>query len=128
VDRRAKLRAVRLALLLALALAAATASCGRHADEAPAADETSTPARDQAPSANAPRPLTPDERLAEDVKNAMLQAPALASENIQIAVVQGLVVLAGTVSAPHLRDEAVQVAGSVPGVKSVQSKLAVKRH
>jgi hypothetical protein len=118
-------RAALLSLLLALAVG--VPGCGRR-EEAPApADGTSSPAGDAAPSVGAPRPLTPDEKLAEDVKNAMLQAPALASEDIRIATNQGLVVLAGTVSAPHLRDEAVQVAGSVPGVKSVQSKLVVKR-
>ena len=102
-------------------------NCGSALPESSPADEVRNPPGDAAPSVNAPRPLTPDEKLAEDVKSAMLQAPALASENIQIAAVQGLVVLAGSVSAPHLRDEAVQVAGSVPGVKSVQSKLLVKR-
>lgn len=72
-------------------------------------------------------PLTPDEKLAEAVCEAMLQAPALATENIKIAVVQKQVFLTGEVSAPHLRDEAVAVAGSVPGVLSVQSKIHVKR-
>ncbi len=122
----ARWRAAALAVLLPGAVA--TAACGRRTDQAPApTDEPRTPRSDLAPSVNAPRPLTPDEKLAEDVKSAMLQAPALANEDIQIATVQGMVLLAGTVSAPHLRDEAVQVAGSVPGVKSVQSKLVVKR-
>jgi BON domain-containing protein len=123
---RALLRAAALVLLLLGAVV--DGGCGRQTDDAPAsAEQEKRASRDLPPSANTPRPLTADEKLAEDVKNAMLQAPALASEDIQIAVVQGLVVLAGTVSAPHLRDEAVQVAGSVPGVKRVQSKLNVKR-
>ncbi|HEY7462078.1 MAG TPA: BON domain-containing protein [Gemmatimonadota bacterium] len=117
---RDRIAALALATLLGGALTAA--GCGRPPDQA-----GGTPPADRAPSVDAPRPLTPDEKLAEDVRHAMLQAPALAREDIQIATAQGLVVLAGSVSAPHLRDEAVLVAGSVPGVKSVQSKLVVKR-
>jgi hypothetical protein len=117
---RDRIAALALATLLGGAVTAA--GCGRPPDQA-----GETAPADQAPSVDAPRPLTPDEKLAEDVRHAMLQAPALAREDIQIATAQGLVVLAGSVSAPHLRDEAVLVAGSVPGVKSVQSKLVVKR-
>jgi hypothetical protein len=124
--RGAPLRAMALALLLLGTVVGG--GCGRKTDESPgSADEDRRAARELPPSAKIPRPLTADEKLAQDVRNAMLQAPALASEDIQIAVAQGLVVLAGTVSAPHLRDEAVQVAGSVPGVERVQSKLNVKR-
>ncbi len=124
IRARSRGRIAALALATLLGGAVTAAGCGRPPDQA---DETRPAQGDQAPAANAPRPLTPDEKLAEDVRHAMLQAPALAREDIQIATAQGLVVLAGSVSAPHLRDEAVLVAGSVPGVKSVQSKLVVKR-
>ena len=73
------------------------------------------------------RELTPDERLAEQVRQAMLQAPALTREDIKIAVVQSQVFLTGQVAAPHLRDEAVLIAGEVPGVRAVHSKISVGR-
>ena len=78
------------------------------------------------PVAELARPLTPDEQLAEDVRRALEQAPALQKEKIRIAASNGLVLLMGEVSAPHLRDEAVAVAGEVPGVQSVDSKLNVR--
>ena len=106
---------VGLALLLALG---GPAGCRQEEVE----EARPAPPAAQAP----PRELTPDERLAEAVREALLQAPALASENIDISVVQGQVFLAGEVSAPHLRDEAVAVAGSVPGVQGVQSKINVR--
>ena len=101
------------------ALAVALAACGSDPAEEPAP----APAP---PAAAAPEP-SPDERLAEDVRDALLQAPALVREDIRVAVSRGHVLLVGRVSAPHLRDEAVAVAGSVPGVEGVESKLAVGR-
>lgn len=94
--------------------------CGGEPEAAP---EPAVPA----PAAETARELTPDEQLAEDVRAAMAQAPALQTENIEIAVSHRQVFLAGHVSAPHLRDEAVAVAGEVPGVLSVQSKINVRR-
>ncbi|MBA2564826.1 MAG: BON domain-containing protein [Gemmatimonadetes bacterium] len=114
--------------LLAIAAVAACLATSSGCGEGPAADPA--PAEVQVappPAAEAPAPLTPDERLAEEVRQAMLQAPALAREDVRIAVVNGQVFLAGAVAAPHLRDEAVAVAGSVAGVKSVQSKINVGR-
>lgn len=107
------------AILLLLALVTPP-GCGEQPAEEPAAESP-------APGAEAAPELTADEKLAEEVRRAMLQAPALAREEIQIAVVQAQVFLTGQVSAPHLRDEAVAVAGQVPGVEGVQSKINVRR-
>lgn len=97
--------------------------------EEPAAEPAAAPISSDAlpPAVETPVEPGPDEKLAEAVRGAMLQAPALAREDIKIAVVQGQVFLAGEVSAPHLRDEAVAVAGEVPGVLRVQSKISVRR-
>lgn len=117
--RSARTRGVRLlaASILVTALGLAPSGCR---DE-PVEEAPPTPAAEAEPE------LTPDEKLAEHVRQAMLQAPALARENIRIAVAQGKVFLMGEVTAPHLRDEAVAVAGSVPGVTAVDSKINVRR-
>lgn len=109
-----------LATLTPLAIWAA-AACGggpeaaREADRPPAAMPAAVPES------------SPDERLAKAVQQAFLQAPALAGQDIRIAASRGHVLLMGRVSAPHLRDEAVAVAGSVPGVRGVDSRLEVGR-
>jgi BON domain-containing protein len=108
----------RLALCGALAVLLLVPACR----EEPPVDPPPPP-----PPAEAEVELTPDELLAEAVRQAFLQAPALAQQNITIAVVQSQVFLTGDVAAPHLRDEAVAVAGSVSGVKSVESRIRVVR-
>ena len=104
-------------LLLVAALAAAPAC-----REEPAEEAAPVP-----PPAEVSPPLTPDERLAEDVRRALSQAPALGDQEIKISVRQGQVFLFGDVTAGHLRDEAVAIAGNVPGVRGVQSKINVRR-
>jgi hypothetical protein len=107
----------------AAAAAAALLLLGACGGREPEPEEAPPPP----PAAEPVRELTPDERLAEQVRQAMLQAPALNRENVRIAVVRSQVFLTGEVSAPHLRDEAVAVASEVPGVQSVQSKISVAR-
>jgi osmotically-inducible protein OsmY len=70
---------------------------------------------------------SPDEKLAQAVREAILQAPALAGESITVTVSRGEVVLSGEVSAAHLRDEAVAISGDVPGVERVRSEIRVRR-
>jgi osmotically-inducible protein OsmY len=108
---------------LAAAAAGAALVLGACGGREPEPEEPPAPPAEVEPV----RELTPDERLAEQVRQAMLQAPALNRENVRIAVVQGQVFLTGEVSAPHLRDEAVAIAGEVPGVRAVHSKVSVRR-
>lgn len=115
-------RSLSALLLFALTIPAA---CRESPDEQPepGASDAATPSQAPQP----PAPLTPDQELAERVRESLLRAPALARENIEIAVVQQQVFLMGEVSAPHLRDEAVAIAGDVEGVRGVQSRISVAR-
>lgn len=64
-----------------------------------------------------------DEIITARVREAILQEPALQSENIGVETSDGLVRLTGAVSSIIVMEKAVEVAGKVPGVKAVKDEM-----
>ena len=62
-----------------------------------------------------------------DVKAKLLADPEIKSMNISVKTFKDRVVLSGTVHNRHQRHKAVELAGSVKGVRSVTDDLIVKR-
>ena len=86
----------------------------------PASEPTPKPAS----SAAAPQ-ADSDAALAKKVKAALIAESAVNSLEIDVAVADGVATLYGTAASKKLRELAAKVAAAVPGVKSVNNKLAV---
>jgi len=129
------------AAAIGAALALALAACGEDkappkpaAEAAPApqaqplapkAEATPAPAAAPAPAqAEAPKPDA-DQALATAVKAALEADKRLDAQGIDVTAKGGVVTLWGTVAQAKRRSLAVKIAGSVPGVKSVQNNLQV---
>lgn len=67
-----------------------------------------------------------DAAITTKVKSAIIGEPGLKAMQIDVDTVDGVVTLSGTVNAPQNADQAVRVAQTVDGVKSVNNKLSVK--
>ncbi|EHD23278.1 MULTISPECIES: molecular chaperone OsmY [Brenneria] len=67
-----------------------------------------------------------DSATTAKVKSALLEDKAIKSGDISVATTNGVVTLSGFVSSQEVSAHAVQIAGSVEGVKSVSDKLQVK--
>lgn len=82
------------------------------------------PAPKPAPPAAAPQ-ADSNADLARKVKAALVADPAVNALEIDVVVSDGVATLYGTAASKKLRELAAQVAAAVPGVKSVNNKLAV---
>jgi hyperosmotically inducible protein len=103
-------------------------------DQKPPADAVSQPVVVSKPAAEPapkPAPATPapeenaDAALAKKVKSALVADPAVNALEIDVVVSNGVATLYGTAASQKLRQLAATVAAAVPGVKSVNNKLAV---
>jgi hypothetical protein len=68
-----------------------------------------------------------DERITEDINEALTRDPEVDPTNIQVEVQNGEVTLKGTVSDREAKRRAEDIAESCSGVKQVQNQLRVKR-
>lgn len=82
------------------------------------------PAPKPAPAAPAPKENA-DAALAKNIKAALVADPAVNALEIDVVVSDGVATLYGTAASQKLRQLAATVAAAVPGVKSVNNKLAV---
>jgi osmotically-inducible protein OsmY len=73
-----------------------------------------------------PAPAATDVALTAQVRNALLAVPALRARTIHIQAIHGLVRLTGVLNSGELHDRATQVAGGVPGVIAVLSRIAIR--
>ena len=69
--------------------------------------------------------VDPNKELAARVKRALEGEGRIHAAGIDVTAADGKVTLWGTAATPAERVRAVQVAGKVDGVKSVENKLAV---
>ncbi len=67
-----------------------------------------------------------DTVITTKVKAAILKEPTLSSAEINVETFKGIVQLSGFVRSPANISKAVEVAGSVGGVKSVKNSLQLK--
>jgi hyperosmotically inducible periplasmic protein len=80
------------------------------------------------PSAPAPMPkMDPNAELARKVASALRATPGLDALAVDVVAAEGAVTIFGTTDTLESIDKAGKVASSVPGVKSVQNKIAVVR-
>lgn len=68
-----------------------------------------------------------DERIYEDVCEAMTEHPRLDCSDIEVAVEDGEVILTGTVSDPYLKYLAEDITYDVRGVREVLNEIRVRR-
>ncbi|HEU4697576.1 MAG TPA: BON domain-containing protein [Gemmatimonadales bacterium] len=68
----------------------------------------------------------PDDRIAEDVNEALTQHPAIDASDVEVEVHDGVVTLRGTVDDRTAKRLAVDVAESVFGVRDVQSEMRTR--
>ena len=68
-----------------------------------------------------------DERITEDVNEALTRDPDIDPTNVQVEVRNGEVILKGSVSDREAKRRAEDIAESCSGVKEVQNQLRVKR-
>lgn len=68
-----------------------------------------------------------DERIHEDVCEALMQAPSVDASDIEVNVKDGCVTLTGTVEARQDKREAEDIIEDIPGVDDVRNELKVKR-
>ena len=124
--------------LLAAATAAvmtyALSGCGDEPAPKPGASPAPPP---QAAVKTAPQPPAPqqpaaanaqaenDRALAAKVKAALGAAPGLNVHQMDVVSRDGVVTLFGTTETREQREQAARLAAAVPGVQSVESKLAV---
>jgi hypothetical protein len=64
-----------------------------------------------------------DTTLANDIKAKMFSDPDLKASSVDVAVKDGVVTLSGSVSQASVKQKAEQLAGSIPGVKSVNDQV-----
>jgi osmotically-inducible protein OsmY len=69
----------------------------------------------------------PDERIQEDVNEALSQHPDLDASELEVKVSQGEVVLTGTVSDRHAKRLAEDIAESCSGIQDVRNEIRVQR-
>lgn len=67
-----------------------------------------------------------DTVITAKVKAAVLNEPSLKSAEINVETFKGVVQLSGFVSSPANVNKAIEVAGNVPGVKSVKNDMRLK--
>lgn len=87
----------------------------------PQAEAKPAPARPEAPGAQE----AADTALAGKVKAALVAEPLLKAHGIDVVARNGAITLFGTAESKMKRDMAENVAKAVPGVKSVENRLAV---
>jgi hypothetical protein len=128
-----------LVALIAIAVALGITACGKDetaksAAQPPAQSPPTQPApapktavaAPATPAAAAkPAALDPDKALAAKVKAALERSKAVPGQQIDVTAKGGAVTLWGTVGDPAEQAKAVEAAKSVPGVKTVDNKLAV---
>ena len=122
-----------LSTMMAGVIALSLPGCGEEPPPKPAAK--SVPQASPPPEAKAaPAPVKPavadaqatsDQTLAERIKSALGAAPGLNAHRIDITVKDGVVTLFGTAETKAQRETAGKAAAAVPGVKSVENKLAI---
>ena len=128
-NRRSKLSAFMKpgTVLIAATLVAAC-------DQKPPAETVSQPVVVSKPAAEPapkPTPAAPapkenaDAALAKNIKAVLVADPAVNALEIDVVVSDGVATLYGTAASQKLRQLAATVAAAVPGVKSVNNKLAV---
>ena len=130
-------RLLKLPAALAGAVALTLSGCG---DDTPPKTETKVQPAAPAPQAAAPaapvmpapgseRSSAPQEAanaaLAARVKSALVAEPLLKAHGIDVVARDGAVTLFGTAESKMKREMAEKVAKAVPGVKSVENRLAV---
>jgi hypothetical protein len=71
--------------------------------------------------------LNRDVTLLIRVKFALVRAPGLKALPIDVGVLRGAITLYGEVDTPEQRDMAERITRSVPGVRAVESEIAVIR-
>lgn len=76
-----------------------------------------------------PEPANPvhDAAITANVNAALAHDPPLTKVVIDVETVNGQVALKGEAPTPELRDRATRVAADVPGVVSVENRLAIAR-
>jgi hypothetical protein len=103
-------------------------------DQKPPAETASQPVVVSKPAAEpapkpAPEALAPKENadaaLAKKIKAALVADPAVNALEIDVVVSDGVATLYGTAASQKLRQLVTNVAAAVPGVKSVNNRLAV---
>lgn len=113
----------------AVIFACGLAACGKHGTTQNAATETNK-AVPPVPEVSAPRPKASaapeDLAVSAKVSAAFQQDPALKLLEINVDTTGGVVTLTGPINTQANSDKAAQVAGAVPGVKSVDNRLSVK--
>lgn len=68
-----------------------------------------------------------DERIAEDINEALTQHPGIDASEIEVKVENGQVTLGGTVSERHYKRMAEDVADRCPGVRDVCNEIRIQR-
>jgi len=92
---------------------------------APQAAVPIAPAPTAQPASPAPGTQDPDKALAKKVKSALETTQGVPGQQIDVTAKGGAVTLWGTVADPAERAKAVDAAKSVPGVTTVENKLAI---
>lgn len=81
---------------------------------------------DDASTPHAEPHLTVDERLAQDVAQALIDTPAVTGGLVDLHVQNGVAILDGTIDSDDARAAAVAAVGSVPGIRDVCDSLAIR--
>lgn len=68
-----------------------------------------------------------DERIREDICEAMTEHPQLDCRDVEVAVEDGTVILSGTIEERRLKRLAEDIAYDVPGVEDVVNQIRVRR-
>lgn len=99
----------------------ATQSTGEKVDRA--ADKIAAEAKDAASKTVA---VLDDASMTAKVKGALMAEPGLKTLQIEVSTKDGVVTLDGSVDTPVLKKRAVEIAGSLSGVREVVDHLVVK--
>lgn len=67
--------------------------------------------------------LSNDEKIREDIIEALSASPVVEASDFNVTVLNGVVTLSGVVKNTHLRDEAVKLAEGVSGIVNVQNEI-----
>lgn len=86
---------------------------GSHGDQSPG---TTTSSR---------APSSADQRITSSIQSQYEAIEALGKAGIGVRTLNGVVTLDGTVSAYAIRDRAVEIASSTPGVNRVSNRIVV---
>lgn len=67
--------------------------------------------------------LSNDEKICEDVLEALNASPLVEASDFNVSILNGVVTLSGVVKNNHLREEAIRLAEGVTGIVSVQNEI-----